>query len=153
MESRQVWLASRVFVKILVEWRTIIVLDMTHVLVFGVMALMARRTWSPTERAQRPRRARPGESLGANFDDMRSTLLLAAALSRHGYADGRRADLCVVTLRLANLIIIEVLGLVVVIDGCLIVIGVIGGVVIVAVQDVLTRLAYSKIARLREEFA
>lgn len=87
---------------------------------------------------------------------MRSALLLAAAFPRHWYADGGRANLCVVTLWLAQLVVVKVLCLVVmvmVVHGCLVVVGVIGRVVIVAIQDVFTRLADAKIAWLREELA
>lgn len=153
MESRQRWLASRVLVEILVEGRTIIVPDMTHVLVLGVMAFVAGRAWSPAERTQRPRGAWPSQSLRAHFNDMRSALLLAAALPRHGYTDGWRTNLCVVTLRLVGLVVVKVFCLMVVVDGCLIVVGVVGRIVVVTVQDVLTRLAYSQVAWLGEELA
>lgn len=41
MKSRQIRLASRVLVKVLMEWRTIIVFDVAHMLVFRVMAFVA----------------------------------------------------------------------------------------------------------------
>jgi hypothetical protein len=129
--------------EVLVEGRPIIMLDMAHMLMFGVMAFVARRTWSPAQRTQRPRRAWSGQSLRTNLDDMGPSLLLTAALSRHRYADGRGADLCVVALRLVQVVVIKVIGLMMVIDRCLVVIGVIGRVVVVAVQDIFTRLAHS----------
>lgn len=79
-------------------------------------------------------------------------LLLTAALSRHGYADSWCTNLRVIALWLIHVVVVKVVGLVV-IDGCLVVICVIGRGVVVAIQDIFTGFAHSQVAWLRKELA
>lgn len=86
---------------------------------------------------------------------MRSTFLLTATLPRHGYANRWRADLGVVVLRVVDVVLVEIFGLIsMVVDrGLVSFVCVVRGVVIMAINDVLARLANSQIARLSEKLA
>jgi len=52
VESRQIRLTSGSVMQILMKRSSVVMFDMTHVLMFGVMAFVTRGTRSPTKRPQ-----------------------------------------------------------------------------------------------------